>query len=86
MPVCSGVSLCLLHPFIQTKERERTGDEEEEEEAEGLFPHKKKKKKQKAGEKNTNEEKRILLKNGYFSPLWGSQRRVYISKLIENDE
>lgn len=47
---------------------------------------KKKTKKQKAGEKNTNEEKRILLKNGYFSPLWGSQRRVYISKLIENDE
>lgn len=47
---------------------------------------KKNKKKQKAGEKNTNEEKRILLKNGYFSPLWGSQRRVYISKLIENDE
>lgn len=49
VPVCSGVSLCLLHPFIQTKERERTGDEEEEEEAEGLFSSQKKKTKTKGG-------------------------------------
>ena len=69
VPVCSGVSLCLLHPFIQTKERKReNGRWRGGRGGRRPFPSTKnnKKTKQKVGEKNTNEEKGYFWKTDIF--------------------
>lgn len=71
VPVCSGVPL-PLHPFIQMKEKEREM----------------KRRRQRAFSlrgRTTQMRKDTFEKRIFFSSA-GSQRRVYISKLIENDE